>query len=224
MWLGVWKRAGAVSIYAGNTVSENIFQVELLWRVWAITKIFKKKILWKEHIYSTVGCHPTRVMEIETPKKFNIEGVNTSEEYINELKNLIIEDGNSNKPIVSCIGEIGLDYCRTNFASIEIQKKHFIRQLEMARDIDLPLYLHDRDTNNDFYNIMLEFADTTRKRGGVLHSFTGSLSYMKRIVEDLELHIGINGCSLKTNEGLEVAKNIPLNKLLLETGIYFIHI
>ena len=52
---------------------------------------------------------------------------------------------------------------------------------------------------------------------GLVHSFTGSLAHMKSLTEDHSLYIGINGCSLKTNENLEVVKEIPIDKLLLET-------
>ena len=58
--------------------------------------------------------------------------------------------------------------------------------------------------------------------GGVVHSFTGPQTELDKILE-MDLFVGVNGCSLKTEENLEVVKNIPLDKLLLETG-YFFHI
>lgn len=100
-------------------------------------------------------------------------------------------------------------------------KRYFEAQLDMAKDFDLPLFLHDRNTQGDFYAIMRPRISQF-KRGGVLHSFTGSLEYMKKITEDLGLYIGVNGCSLKTEENINVVKNIPIDKLLIETGTYML--
>lgn len=84
----------------------------------------------------------------------------------------------------------------------------------MAEKYKLPMYLHNRNTGDDFYNIVRKNRD--RFSTGVVHSFTGTRQELDQILE-LDLYVGINGCSLKTEENLEVLKKIPLDRLMLET-------
>lgn len=76
------------------------------------------------------------------------------------------------------------------------------------------MYLHNRNTGNDFYDLVK--ANRHRFPSGVVHSFTGSKEEIQQIVE-LDLFVGINGCSLKTKENLEILHHIPLNRIMLET-------
>lgn len=76
------------------------------------------------------------------------------------------------------------------------------------------MYLHNRNTGDDFYNIVKE--NRHRFSTGVVHSFTGTADEVKRIVE-LDLYIGVNGCSLKTQENIDTLKTIPLDRIMLET-------
>lgn len=85
----------------------------------------------------------------------------------------------------------------------------FHRQLELARDTSLPVIFHNRNTDGDFERVVREKRDMFTK--GIVHSFTGDVEEMKSLV-GLGLHIGINGCALKTEEGLEMASQIPLNR------------
>ena len=82
-------------------------------------------------------------------------------------------------------------------------------------ELQLPLFLHSRAAAEDFEEALRpRLAGLPRK--GVVHSFTGTREEMEALV-GMGLHIGVNGCSLKTEENLEVVKAIPLDRLQLET-------
>jgi TatD DNase family protein len=76
------------------------------------------------------------------------------------------------------------------------------------------MYLHSRSTDGDFVKIIKE--NRSRFPGGVVHSFTGTKEELQEFI-DMDLYIGLNGCSLKTQENLDVAKLVPLDRLMLET-------
>ncbi|KAK9479925.1 hypothetical protein V1514DRAFT_326890 [Lipomyces japonicus] len=156
-------------------------------------------------LYSTVGVHPCHAMDIETSED--------PDAYLVELEKMALDGKKSG--IVKAFGEIGLDYARLNYAPADIQCKYFIKQLDIAEKLDLPLFLHSRDCAEDFETILFPRL-ALLKRGGVVHSFTGTIEEMESLVAK-GLYIGINGCSLKTEENLEVVKRIPLEKILLET-------
>lgn len=158
----------------------------------------------------TVGCHPTRCGEFE----------HDPDEYYAALDDLITRhsvrnaaaDAGNNS--VAAVGEVGLDYDRLFLCPKQVQLVYFRRQLALAAKHQLPLFLHDRNTGGDFYDIIDEHRSTLA--GGVVHSFTGTAADLKRYLE-LGLYIGVNGCSLKTAENLEVVRAIPLDRLMIET-------
>jgi TatD DNase family protein len=112
------------------------------------------------------------------------------------------------------IGECGLDYDRLHFAPKHIQLKHFERHFQLTEQFNLPLFLHDRNTGQEFLEIIKK--NRHRFTGGVVHSFTGSIELMKQYL-DLGLFIGINGCSMKTEENCAAVLELPLASLMLET-------
>lgn len=112
-------------------------------------------------------------------------------------------------------GEIGLDYDRLELCPKEVQQKYFAMQLDLAVELDLPLFLHSRAAAEDFEAMLRARLDRLPKRGCV-HSFTGTMEEMQRIV-DMGFDVGINGCSLKTEENLQIVKHVPLDRLQLET-------
>ena len=155
-----------------------------------------------DNLYCTVGVHPTRCNEFKD--------ASSPEEHLNKLRKFIAE----NKEKVVAIGELGLDYDRTQFCAIETQKMYFDLQLQLAVETKLPLFLHSRNCANDFIKILETHKDLIS--GGVVHSFTGSCEEAKAYI-DMGLFIGINGCSLKTEENLEAMASIPKERLMIET-------
>ena len=158
-----------------------------------------------DELYSTVGIHPTRSLALADP----IDATN----IIQGLRTCIL-DGKSDGRVVA-LGECGLDYDRLHFSPKEAQLIAFDMQLDLAAEVDLPMFLHNRNTEGDFVRVLQSNREKIT-RGGVVHSFDGSVEEMHALVE-MGLYIGINGCSLKTEENLSVAREIPLHRLLLET-------
>ena len=90
----------------------------------------------------------------------------------------------------------------------------FEPHFKLTEKFKLPMYLHSRATGSEFGEIVR--ANRHRFSTGVVHSFTGTLEEMKDLL-DMDLFIGINGCSMKTAENLEVVKAVPLDRLMVET-------
>lgn len=156
-----------------------------------------------EYAFTTVGCHPCAVGEIKSQEAV----------YLDELKELALAGKRSG--LVKAFGEIGLDYDRLHYTDAETQREYFKKQLDVAVEVGLPLFLHMRAANQDFVEIITPYLPKLPK-GGVVHSFTGTAEELQLLLS-LGLFIGVNGCSLKTEENLEVVKQIPLDRLMVET-------
>lgn len=157
--------------------------------------------MFSDRLYCTVGTHPTRCSEFLV----------SPDNYFGQLTQQI-ED---HKDKVVAIGEIGLDYDRLHFCEPDVQKKYFEKQLELADKFELPLFLHCRAAHDDLIKIIEDNKSKIRK-GGVVHTFDGTLEQAKKLIS-MGFYIGINGCSLKTEAGLEVVKGIPNDRIMLET-------
>lgn len=146
-----------------------------------------------DYIYFASGFHPE-----------NLEGAS-----LEDLK--IIEKFAKNEKCVA-IGEIGLDYHWMNSSKKE-QKDFFEAQLELANKLDMPVIVHDREAHGDTLDILKQY-----KPKGVLHCFSGSKEMAKEIIK-LGMYIGLNGVVTFPNarKSLEVVKEIPLERLVLET-------
>lgn len=147
------------------------------------------------HVYAAVGLHPDEV------------GV------LDEDRFLFLKQ-QCQKAKVVAVGEIGLDYY-WDTVSHEIQQHWFIRQLQLARELNLPVIIHSRDAAEDTLRIMKEHAQGLR---GVVHCFSYSKELAEEYVE-MGFHIGIGGVvTFKNGKKLkEVAEVIPLERILLET-------
>lgn len=134
-------------------------------------------------LFATVGCHPTRCQEF----------VNDDQRYLSELGKLI-RNANASKRVVVAVGECGLDYDRLQFCPKPIQRKYFEMQLQLAKETDLPLFLHNRGTDGDFLATIRRFKSTEwPAMRGVVHSFDGGLEEMQALAGECGLYIGING-------------------------------
>ena len=148
-----------------------------------------------DFIYSAVGIHPEHADIV-------------NEEIIQELRNL------AQSPKVRAIGEIGLDYYYEENPPREIQKVAFKLQMELAKELKLPVVIHDRDAHKDTLDILKEFPEVT----GVVHCFSGSVEFAKECL-NLGYYIGFTGVITFKNAKkiAEVAKEVPMDRILVET-------
>ena len=146
-------------------------------------------------MYAAVGVHPDNVGSL-------------NEETFADMKKLFQKDK------VVAVGEIGLDYYWDN-ESHELQKEWFIRQLDLARELDLPVLIHSRDAAADTMEIMKEHAQGL---DGVIHCYSYSKEMAKEYVK-MGFYIGVGGVvTFKNGRRLkETVEEIPLESILLET-------
>lgn len=194
------REAGVVCIDVGTKYETSKLAVELAEK--------------NERIYAAIGMHPfhikTDLLKLRTDESegdFAPLGEEFDKEKYKELA--------KSKKVVA-IGEIGLDYYYRPKGTAkkekfkQKQKEIFIQQLDLAKELDLPVIVHCRMAFDDVYEILKD-----RNLRGVVHSFTGSLEEAKRFI-DLGYYIGINGIIFKLNID-EVIKECPLDKILIET-------
>ena len=148
-----------------------------------------------DYIYAAVGSHPDAADEVNDA---------VLAEY-RELCKL--------NPKVKAIGEIGLDYHYEDIPR-EIQLKAFRMQMELARERNLPVIVHERDAHEDGMKIVEEFPDVT----GVFHCYSGSYEMAKWLIAR-GWYIGFTGVLTFKNarKAIEVASQIPLDRIVLET-------
>ena len=150
-------------------------------------------------MYAAVGIHP------ESAKDLN-------EEEFEVLRNLAKEEK------VVAIGEIGLDYYWDS-TEPEVQKYWFLRQLALAKEVDLPIIIHSRDAAGDTYDILKEeYKKSGNLFKGVIHCFSYSLELAKEFIK-MGFFIGIGGVATFQNgrKLKEVIEGIPLECMVLET-------
>ncbi|KAI9778804.1 MAG: hypothetical protein M1839_007894 [Geoglossum umbratile] len=158
--------------------------------------------------YGTVGVHPCSTPLVD----LHPTGPTA---YLSALAQLAQQTTLTGQTIA--FGELGLDYDRFHFSPKETQQKYFTAQLQIATSLNppLPLFLHSRSAAADFEALLTPHLPFL-PRGGLVHSFTGTIPEMQRLVA-LGLHIGLNGCSLKTPASVDVVRALPLSHLQIET-------
>lgn len=156
----------------------------------------------------TIGVHPTRCSEFEASP-------DGPESYLQQLLLVAKEAGNC----CAAVGECGLDYDRLQFCPRDVQLRYLERQLfELAIPLQKPLFLHCRTSEaaQDLQKLLTKVRSKLPECPGVVHSFDGSLEDAQSFIQ-LGFFIGINGCSLKTAENLQMVKQLPEGSILLET-------
>jgi TatD DNase family protein len=148
-------------------------------------------------IYASVGIHPHDVK-------------NCSASILQDLIDLAENEK------VCAWGEMGLDFNRM-YSPRKDQEKWFIKQLEIADELDLPMIFHERDSNGRFLEILKDHKSTEIK--GVVHCFSGSRNELDQYLA-LGLHIGITGILTIKSRGAQLRQlvpGIPADRLLVET-------
>ncbi len=144
-------------------------------------------------VYAACGVHPH-------------EAESCKQGYLPVLKKLCMEEK------CVAVGEIGLDY-HYDFSPRDIQKKVFEQQIVLAKELDLPVIVHDREAHEDTLELLKRY-----KPKGVVHCFSGSVEMAKEIIK-LGMYIGLGGAVTFKNarKPLDVAAYVPDEKLLIET-------
>lgn len=150
-----------------------------------------------ENIYAVVGVHPHSAKDV-------------TDETLEEIRELASEEK------VLAIGEIGLDY-HYDYSPRDIQRKQFIAQIKLAKELDLPVVIHSREATQETFDIIKEEVEDGGLRG-VLHAFSGSPEIAREYIK-LGFIISIGGPLTFKNARVvkEVAKEIPLEHMIIET-------
>jgi len=154
-----------------------------------------------EKIYAAVGWHP-------------VDAVDMKEEDLNWIEKL------SQHPKVVAIGEMGLDY-HWDKSPHNIQKDVFRKQIRLAKKVGMPIIIHNREATEDVISILEE--EDVKDIGGIMHCYSDSPEYINRILA-MNFHISLGGPVTFKNAKLpkEVAVEVPLDRLLIETDAPFL--
>ncbi len=147
------------------------------------------------HLYAAVGVHPSEINEM-------------SEDAIDTLKTMCKDNSK-----VVAIGEIGLDY-HYDRQNSETQKYWFERQIQIAKETNLPVIIHSREASQDSFNIIKK----SNLKKGVIHCYSGSTEMALEYIK-MGFYIGVGGVVTFNNAKklVEVVETIPLTKILIET-------
>lgn len=148
-----------------------------------------------DFIYATVGVHPCDTYDM-------------TDEDIERLRIMA-----KNNPKVRAIGEIGLDYYFDD-TKPDIQKEWFIKQLHLAKELNMPVVIHDRDSKGDAIEILKREGISN----GVMHCFSGSAETARELVK-MGFMISFTGVLTFKNarRAVEACRSIPIERLMIET-------
>ncbi|ACJ32417.1 TatD family hydrolase [Anoxybacillus flavithermus] len=147
-------------------------------------------------IYAAVGWHP-------------VDAIHMTDEDLSMIERLAAH------PKVVALGEMGLDYYWDQSPK-DVQKEVFRKQIRLAKKVKLPIIIHNRDATADIVDILRE--ENAGEVGGVMHCFSGSIEVARQCM-DMNFYISFGGPVTFKNakKPKEVAKEIPLDRLLIET-------
>ncbi|MFT3657093.1 putative metal-dependent hydrolase YcfH [Bacillus sp. B01(2024)] len=154
-----------------------------------------------DFIYAAIGWHP-------------VDAIDMTEEDLLWIKELSAHEK------VVAIGEMGLDY-HWDKSPKDIQKEVFRKQIALAKEVNLPIIIHNRDATEDVVTILKE--EGAEEVGGIMHCFTGSAEVARQCM-DMNFYISFGGPVTFKNakKPKEVAKEIPNDRLLIETDCPFL--
>ncbi|GLO64261.1 MULTISPECIES: TatD family hydrolase [Oceanobacillus] len=152
-------------------------------------------------IYAAVGWHP-------------VDAIDMTEEDLKWIEQL------SFHPKVVAIGEMGLDY-HWDKSPRDIQKEVFRKQIALAKKVNMPIIIHNREATEDIIKILQE--ENAKEIGGIMHCYNDSVKYVQDCL-DMNFYISLGGPVTFKNAPLpkEVAKEVPLDRLLIETDAPFL--
>lgn len=149
-----------------------------------------------DFIYGIIGWHP-------------VDAIDCTEERLQWIEEL------SKHPKIIGIGEMGLDY-HWDKSPKDIQKEVFRKQIALAKRVQLPIIIHNREATQDCVDILKE--ENASEVGGIMHSFSGSNEIADEILK-MNFYISLGGPVTFKNgkQPKEVAQHVPLDRLLVET-------
>lgn len=155
-----------------------------------------KLIVQYDFIYGIIGWHP-------------VDAIDCTEERLQWIEEL------SKHPKIIGIGEMGLDY-HWDKSPKDIQKEVFRKQIALAKRVQLPIIIHNREATQDCVDILKE--ENASEVGGIMHSFSGSNEIADEILK-MNFYISLGGPVTFKNakQPKEVAQHVPLDRLLVET-------
>lgn len=154
-----------------------------------------------ETIYAAVGWHP-------------VDAIDMTEADLTWIEEL------STHPKVVAIGEMGLDY-HWDKSPKDVQKEVFRKQIQLAKKVNMPIIIHNREATEDIIEILQ--TENAQMVGGIMHCYNDSIDYVQACL-DMNFYISLGGTVTFKNAPLpkEVAVQIPLDRLLVETDAPFL--
>jgi len=163
-------------------------------------------------LYAVIGIHPHHADKLE-------------EDWLKKLEKL------AKNPKVVGIGEIGLDYFSyksNDIVNPKLQKEVFIKQIELAYKLKLPLQIHNRQAGKDIVDILIKNKSCLSDPPGMFHCFAGNVDLLKKVL-DLGFYVGFDGnitynglASGEDTDLKDLAKYTPIDRLIIETDSPFL--